>query len=44
MFSNPPHNLAAAALIAATLNNPATLHLIFGKILVSENALVPLVD
>lgn len=41
MFSSPPHDLAAAALIAATLNNPATLRLISGKILVSKNALLP---
>ena len=41
MFSSPPHDLAAAALIAATLNNPATLRLISGKELVSKNALLP---
>ena len=41
MFSNPPHNLAAAALNTATLHNAATLHLISRSILVSKNALLP---
>lgn len=41
MFSNPPHNLAAAALIAATLHNAATLCLILRSMEVSRNALLP---
>ena len=36
MFSDPPHNLAVAALIAATLHNPAT------RCLVSKKGLLPL--
>ena len=42
MFSNPPHNLAAAALIAASLHNAATLYLILRNMEVSKNALPPL--
>ena len=39
MFSRPPHNVAAAALIAATLHNPTTLRVISKNMLVYENCL-----
>ena len=41
MFSNPPHNLAAVALVAATLHSPATLRLTSEDMLVSKNTLLP---
>lgn len=42
MFSRPPHNLAAAGLIAATLHNPTTLRVISQNMLVSKKRLLPL--
>lgn len=42
MFSDPPHNLAVAALIAATLHNPATRCLVSRNMLVSKKGLLPL--
>ena len=41
IFSNPPHNLAAAAVIAATLQDPATERLIPGNTLGFKSALLP---
>ena len=41
MFSNPPPNLAATAVIAATLQNPATVRPISGNTLGFKNALLP---
>ena len=39
MFSNPPHDLAAAATIAATLHNPTKLCLTSRNLMMFINAL-----
>ena len=41
MFSNPLHNLAAAALIATIVHDPGTMYLILRITLVSKNFLLP---
>lgn len=41
MFSNPPHDLAAAATIAATLHNPTKLCLTSRNLMVYKCAVLP---